>query len=119
MGGISAFGRLFFSTTDVAIFSRTRYSFVNLPQREIQMSDYVKLKENGMGRGRPRHTDEQRAQAKALNAVRQEARRRAHLVLKSKHEDEFAAICEQEMKTLLADDGTARRAKKKSTRKSA
>jgi len=82
------------------------------------MSEYSKLKEKGMGRGRPRHTEEQRAKAKALNAVRQEARRRAHLVLKSRYEEEFAAICEQEMNTLLTEQSDSSSPKKKATRKS-
>lgn len=64
------------------------------------MSEYEKLKQKGMGRGRPRHTSEQRAQSRQVNALRQEARRRAHLVLKGKHRDEFQAIYESEIKAL-------------------
>lgn len=67
------------------------------------MSEYKKLKEKGINRGRPRHTDEQRAVSQIRNAVRQEARRRAHLVLKSRHVDEFNAIYEAEMASLMKD----------------
>lgn len=67
------------------------------------MSEYKKLKEKGITRGRPRHTDEQRAISQIRNAVRQEARRRAHLVLKSRHVEEFNAIYEAEMSSLMKD----------------
>lgn len=76
------------------------------------MSDYAKLKEKGLGRGRPRHTPEQKAKAAELNSVRQEARRRAHMVLKSKHNDEYCEIYEAELKALLGDGGSPRRAKR-------
>ena len=103
--------------TDVARIKFHRYSFRHLPEGRLEMSEYDKLKEKGMGRGRPRHTDEQREKAKAINAIRQEARRRAHLVLKNRHDEEFREICEQEMKALLAERTDAP-VKKKSTRKS-
>ena len=79
------------------------------------MSEYDKLKQKGMGRGRPRHTPEQKAEAQARNAVRQEARRRAHLVLKNRHAEEFDAIYEQELRSLASENAPAKRAK--STRK--
>lgn len=75
------------------------------------MSEYNKLKEKGMGRGRPRHSDEQRARSQAVNALRQEARRRAHLVLKSRHQDEYTKIYEAEMKS-LQDGDISKRPKK-------
>jgi hypothetical protein len=79
------------------------------------MSEYDKLKQKGMGRGRPRHTEEQRAEAQEKNALRQEARRRAHLVLKNRHEQEFSNIYEMELKSLLSEHGVKKRSK--STRK--
>jgi hypothetical protein len=79
------------------------------------MSEYDKLKQKGMGRGRPRHTPEQRAESQARNAVRQEARRRAHLVLKNKHSEEFNEIYEQELKSLSSENTSTKRTK--STRK--
>ena len=75
------------------------------------MSEYSKLKEKGMGRGRPRHSEEQKAQSQLLNALRQEARRRAHLVLKSRHTDEYNDIYEAELKELQSS-GTTRRQKR-------
>lgn len=76
------------------------------------MSEYNKLKEKGMGRGRPRHTEEQRVQSQALNAMRQEARRRAHLVLKSRHIDEYNEIYNAELSAMQTSGGTVRRAKR-------
>lgn len=67
------------------------------------MSEYKKLKEKGINRGRPRHSDEQRAASQLRNAIRQEARRRAHIVLKSRHSDEFSEIYEQEMSALTKE----------------
>ena len=78
------------------------------------MSEYSKLKEKGMGRGRPRHSEEQKAQSQLLNALRQEARRRAHLVLKSRHADEYNDIYEAELKELQSSGATRRQ---KRTRK--
>jgi hypothetical protein len=75
------------------------------------MSEYSKLKEKGMGRGRPRHSEEQKVQSAALNSMRQEARRRAHLVLKSRHIDEYNEIYEAEFNAMQAGP-TARRAKR-------
>lgn len=69
---------------------------------EIKMSnsEYGKLKEKGMGRGRPRHTPEQKEKAQQTNMARQEARRRAHLVLKSRHIDEYNEIYDAEFSAL-------------------
>jgi hypothetical protein len=78
------------------------------------MSEYEKLREKGLGRGRPKLTDEQKAQSQALNSARQEARRRAHLVLKNRYSDEFAEIYERELSSIVAS-GTTR--KRKTTRK--
>jgi hypothetical protein len=65
------------------------------------MSEYEKLKQKGiMSRGRPRHTPEQQEQSRVLNSFRQEARRRAHLVLKERHAEEFEEIYLAELKDL-------------------
>jgi hypothetical protein len=76
------------------------------------MSEYGKLKEKGLGRGRPKHTAEQRAQAAEMNSLRQEARRRAHMVLKSKHQEEYSDIYEMEFKAMVTTGETPRRAKR-------
>jgi hypothetical protein len=80
------------------------------------MSEYEKLKKKGMGRGRPRHTPEQQEQSLKKNAMRQEARRRAHLVLKGRYSDEFAEICKVEMKSLERAEASQSK-RKKTTRK--
>lgn len=67
------------------------------------MSEYGQLKAKGMGRGRPRHTPEQREKSLAVNAMRQEARRRAHIVLKNRHSDEYADIYEAELSALSSE----------------
>jgi hypothetical protein len=64
------------------------------------MSDYDKLKDKGFGRGRPKLSAEERVLRKELNAMRQEARRRAHLVLQHRHQDEYNKIFAKELKTL-------------------
>lgn len=85
---------------------------------DIKMSDseYGKLKEKGMGRGRPRHTPEQRQQAQQVNMARQEARRRAHLVLKSRHIDEYNEIYDAEFSALVTNSEVPGK-KQKQTRK--
>ncbi len=65
------------------------------------MSEYEKLKQKGiMSRGRPRHTAEQQEQSRVLNSFRQEARRRAHLVLKERHAEDFEDIYIAEFRDL-------------------
>lgn len=81
------------------------------------MSEYSKLRESGIKRGRPRHTPEQRAASQVRNSVRQEARRRAHLVLKARHAEEFNDIYEAEMKDLISSATQASEKKPKRTRK--
>jgi len=76
------------------------------------MSEYGKLKEKGLGRGRPKHTVEQRAKAAETNALRQEARRRAHMVLKSRHQEEYSEIYESELKEMVTSGETPRRSKR-------
>lgn len=78
-------------------------------------SEYGKLKEKGMGRGRPRHTPEQKEKSQLVNTARQEARRRAHLVLKSRHIDEYNEIYDAELSALLAAGPVEK--KQKRTRK--
>lgn len=78
-------------------------------------SEYGKLKEKGMGRGRPRHTPEQKEKAQLVNTARQEARRRAHLVLKSRHLAEYNEIYDAELSALLS--GETDEKKQKRTRK--
>jgi|688.fasta_scaffold00969_26 hypothetical protein len=60
------------------------------------MTEYSKLKEKGMGRGRPKHTAEQKAAAEIKNRARTESRRRAVLVLVDRHREEFQDISDVE-----------------------
>lgn len=64
------------------------------------MSEYNKLKTQGLTRGRPKLSPEEKLQRKELNVMRQEARRRATIVLQHRHAEEFAQIIEDEMKAL-------------------
>ena len=64
------------------------------------MSEYNKLKNSGLGRGRPKLNEEERILRKQMYSVRQEARRRAHLVLQHRHQDEYNKIFEEEFKSL-------------------
>jgi hypothetical protein len=81
------------------------------------MSEYSKLRENRINRGRPKHSPEQKAESQMRNSVRQEARRRAHMVLKARHAEEFNAIYEAEMKDLVKELSTAQKnAPKKSAK---
>lgn len=81
------------------------------------MTEYSKLKEKGLGRGRPRHTPEQRKVAQEANSARQEARRRAQIVLKNRHKEEFSQIYEVELKALLAGASSQPARRSKSTKK--
>lgn len=65
------------------------------------MSEYAKLKNKGLGRGRPRLSEDEKIQRKELNAARQEARRRAHLVLQHRHSDEYEKIFNLELSNLV------------------
>ncbi|MFM9027618.1 MAG: hypothetical protein ACKOQ6_06445 [Bacteroidota bacterium] len=47
-----------------------------------------------------------------MNSLRQEARRRAHMVLKSRHQEEYGDIYEAELKAMVATGETPRRAKR-------
>lgn len=64
------------------------------------MSEYNKLKSKGLSKGRPPLSPEERQERKKLNAVKQEARRRAHLVLQHRYADEYQKIYAQELKEL-------------------
>lgn len=65
------------------------------------MSEYSKLKNGGLSRGRPRLSDEEKASRREMTAKRQEARRRAMVVLQHRYPDEFNTIVESELKALL------------------
>ncbi len=67
------------------------------------MTEYSKLKEKGMRRGRPKHTEEQKAVAEITNKARTEARRRAGLVLKDRYKKEFEEIYNIELKECIAE----------------
>lgn len=76
------------------------------------MTEFEKLVQQRRGatrRGRPSVlTAEQRAERKALanakNRLRNEARRRAHIVLQYKYNDEFDRILAEELKNLAKND---------------
>ncbi len=65
------------------------------------MSEYNKLKGKGLGRGRPALSPEERELRRAVNAKRQEARRRAHIVLQHRYQDEYDKIFANELKELM------------------
>jgi hypothetical protein len=71
------------------------------------MSEYNKLKAKGMKKGRPKFTGVEKQRSMALAVMRQEARRRAHLVLKSRHSDEYSEIYEAEL-SALANEPSAK-----------
>jgi len=61
-------------------------------------------------RGRPRLTEEERAiraeQRKVANRLKQEARRRAAIVLQHRHSDEFSSLLKSEYDALVAESTT-------------
>jgi hypothetical protein len=63
-------------------------------------SEYGKLKMNGLTRGRPRLSEKEKADRKILTAKRQEARRRAIIVLQRRHSEEYEKIFAKELKAL-------------------
>lgn len=75
------------------------------------MSEYAKLKNQGLGRGRPRLSDEERESRRAVNQLRQEARRRAGIVLQRRHADEYEKLISDET-TALMEDSKKKRSKK-------
>jgi hypothetical protein len=64
------------------------------------MSEYNTLKNKGLHRGRPRLSDKERLERKKLTAMRQEARRRAGLVLQHRHQKEYEQLVEKEMESM-------------------
>jgi uncharacterized surface protein with fasciclin (FAS1) repeats len=58
-------------------------------------------------RGRPRLTEEERAiraeQRKVANRLKQEARRRASIVLQHRHSEEFSTLLKAEYEALIAE----------------
>ncbi len=67
------------------------------------MSEYNKLKAKGMKKGRPKFTGVEKQRSMALAVMRQEARRRAHLVLKSRHSDEYSEIYDAEFSAMASE----------------
>lgn len=72
-------------------------------------TEFEKLARTGLRRGRiSRLTPEQKArraeETKAKNRLRNEARRRAHIVLQYKYQSEFEALLQQEMENLIKTD---------------
>lgn len=78
----------------------------------MALTEFEKLqqqREGGARRGRPSTlTPEQKAERKkaanAKNRLRNEARRRAHIVLQYKYSEEFARLLQDEMKNLSKND---------------
>lgn len=64
------------------------------------MSEYNKLKSSGLGRGRPKLSAAEKEMRNQLTAMRQEARRRAHIVLQHKHIKEYNQIFDSELNVL-------------------
>lgn len=64
------------------------------------MSEYKALKTKGLNRGRPRLSEKERQERKKVTAMRQEARRRAGLVLQHRHQDEYEQLVQREMDSL-------------------
>jgi len=62
-------------------------------------------------RGRPRLTEEERTiraeQRKVANRMKQEARRRAAIVLQHRHSDEFSALLQSEYEALAAENSAS------------
>lgn len=65
------------------------------------MSEYDTLKKRGLVRGRPRLSEEEKQNRKEMTVKRQEARRRALLVLQHRHSEEYAKVFEEELKAVL------------------
>jgi len=73
----------------------------SIPKETKLMSEYNKLKNKGLGRGRPALKPEEREQRKEINAKKQEARRRAHIVLQHRYLDEYEKVFSTELKELM------------------
>jgi hypothetical protein len=76
----------------------------NKGQKGIAMSDYTDIVSQGKKRGRKPLPPEEKARRqeiqKAENRKRQEARRRASLVLQHRYSDEFAGLYKKEYEAL-------------------
>lgn len=78
----------------------------------MAMTEFEKLVQQRQGatrRGRPstltaEQKAERRAQANAKNRLRNEARRRAHIVLQYKYNEEFNRLLADELKNLSKND---------------
>ena len=68
------------------------------------MTNYNELKKSGLGRGRPALSAEEKAERKRTNALRQEARRRAHIVLQHRHSDEYQELFNEELSNLVKEE---------------
>ena len=64
------------------------------------MSEYNELKVKGLGRGRPAMNPEERELRRNINAKRQEARRRAHIVLQHRYPAEYEQVMQEEFMEL-------------------
>lgn len=64
------------------------------------MSEYVKLKNKGLRRGRKPLSKEESEQRKVLYARRQEAHRRAKIVLQNRYPEEYEKIYQNEYREL-------------------
>ena len=64
------------------------------------MSEYSKLKQKGLPRGRTPLSPEEKQLRVVRNKMRQEARRRAGIVLQHKYSQEFEEICDSEFRAL-------------------
>lgn len=73
------------------------------------MSEYAKLKNQGLGRGRPRLSDEERESRRVMNQLRQEARRRAGIVLQRRYADEYEKLVSEETNSLMEDSKKKRK----------
>ncbi|CAB4156622.1 hypothetical protein UFOVP658_85 [uncultured Caudovirales phage] len=65
------------------------------------MSEYNKLKSKGLSKGRPPLSEQERAERKAIYGKKQEARRRAHIVLQHRYAEDYQRIYSMELKELL------------------
>jgi hypothetical protein len=74
-----------------------------MPSKNItdMKSDYGKLKMQGLKRGRPRLSEEEKTKRQEVAAKRQEARRRAMIVLQHRYADEYEQIFQKELKALI------------------
>jgi hypothetical protein len=66
------------------------------------MSEYAKLKMSGLPKGRRPLPAEEKERRNVINQKKQEARRRAGIVLQHKYADEFALLCDAEFNALLS-----------------